>query len=57
VLLEVSDTGTGLPVAHRPGVGLSGMRERAEELDGSIAVESGPGGVTVTAHIPRRAAV
>jgi len=56
VLLEISDTGTGLPVAHRPGVGLSGMRERAEELGGSIAVDSGPGGVTVTAHIPRRAA-
>jgi two-component system NarL family sensor kinase len=38
---------------HRSGVGLSSMRERAEELGGSCVVESAPsGGTRVKAQLP-----
>ncbi len=57
VELRVSDTGAGLPAEHRDGVGLAAMRERAEELGGSLSVDSRPGaGVTVVARIPWRQA-
>ena len=36
--IEVADTGTGLAADRRPGVGLSSMRERAEELGGTFEV-------------------
>ena len=45
--VEVSDTGAGLAPDRRPGVGLSSMRERAEELGGSFEVAPRPGGGTV----------
>ena len=35
------------------GIGLRGMRERLEELGGSIRAESGSSGFTVVATIPR----
>ena len=38
--VEVADTGTGLAADRRPGVGLSSMRERAEELGGTFEVGS-----------------
>ncbi len=38
--LEITDDGTGLPPAHRSGVGLISMRERAEEVGGRFSVES-----------------
>jgi two-component system NarL family sensor kinase len=51
--LEVSDTGSGLAEDRRPGVGLSSMRERAEELGGSFEVGPGPdGGTRVRASLP-----
>ena len=51
--LEVTDTGKGLAEDRRPGVGLSSMRERAEELGGSFDVEPRPGGGTcVRASLP-----
>lgn len=51
--VEVTDTGTGLAEDRRPGVGLSSMRERAEELGGSFDVEPRPGGGTcVRASLP-----
>lgn len=56
VTLQICDDGSGLPAAHRDGVGLSAMRERAEELGGIVVVERrASGGVTVTTRIPRRA--
>lgn len=56
VTLQICDDGSGLPAGHRDGVGLSAMRERAEELGGIVVVERGAsGGVTVTTRIPRRA--
>lgn len=55
VELRVADRGVGLPDGHRDGVGLTAMRERAEELGGSLSVESRPGaGVTVVVRIPWR---
>jgi signal transduction histidine kinase len=46
VVLEVQDDGVG---GARPGagVGLSSMRERAEEIGGSLQVDSVPGGGTL----------
>ncbi|MDQ6525030.1 histidine kinase [Nocardioides sp. LHD-245] len=42
VVLDVVDDGCGLGDAPRVGVGLTSMRERADELDGSVVVESRP---------------
>ena len=53
--LEVSDDGVGLPEAasRRSGVGLSSMRERAEELGGELSVTARPeGGTRVSVRFP-----
>jgi signal transduction histidine kinase len=51
--LEVRDDGVGMPETRRAGVGLSSMRERAEELGGTCVVEPGPeGGTRVLARLP-----
>jgi signal transduction histidine kinase len=49
----IVDDGRGLPADLRSGVGLTSMRERAEELGGQCAVESLPeGGTRVHAVLP-----
>ena len=51
--LLLQDDGQGLAAAHPTGVGLSSMRERAEELGGSCQVTSLSGrGTQVSAHLP-----
>ncbi|WNM39817.1 histidine kinase [Micromonospora halotolerans] len=51
--LEITDDGCGLVVPHRDGVGLSSMRERADELGGTFTIEPPPGGGTsVRAELP-----
>jgi signal transduction histidine kinase len=51
--LQVSDDGRGIEGDYEPGVGLSSMHERAEELGGSCAIEAVPsGGTRVTALLP-----
>ena len=51
--LEVRDDGRGLSPERGQGVGLSSMRERAEELGGSCVVESSSaGGTRVRATLP-----
>ena len=50
--VEVTDDGTGLAAAGQTGHGLAIMRERAEELGGSITVRDGSPGVTVQAGLP-----
>ncbi len=51
--LEVTDDGQGLPNSVRAGVGLTSMRERAEELGGICVAEALPqGGTSVTAQLP-----
>jgi signal transduction histidine kinase len=53
--LVVRDTGPGLDASRPAGVGLAAMRERADELGGSVVVDSPPGGgTTVTARLPAR---
>jgi signal transduction histidine kinase len=51
--LEIDDDGMGLPSARQAGVGLTSMRERAEELGGMCLVEALPaGGTRVRARLP-----
>jgi signal transduction histidine kinase len=51
--LETTDDGVGMPEDRRAGVGLSSMRERAEELGGTLVVEPVPeGGTRVLARLP-----
>jgi signal transduction histidine kinase len=50
--LEVTDDGVGLPEGRRAGVGTSSMRERAEELGGTLRVEPlWEGGTRVLARL------
>jgi signal transduction histidine kinase len=57
--LEIKDNGRGFEVGGNmdrgagEGIGLMGMRERAEHLNGSLVIRSAPGeGTTVTVSIP-----
>jgi signal transduction histidine kinase len=53
--LDVQDDGKGMPMERRAGVGLNSMRERAEELGGSLMVTSNStGGTRLTARLPCR---
>ncbi len=61
ICMQVKDNGIGFPakLLSSPGkskrLGLLGMRERLEMMNGSFAIESSPGkGTTVTAEIPFR---
>jgi signal transduction histidine kinase len=49
----VEDDGVGVPDTPRAGVGLASMRERAEELGGTLTIERLPeGGTRVHAKLP-----
>ena len=51
--IEVRDDGKGLDPTERPGVGLTSMRERAEELGGTVTISNiAPSGTQVTACLP-----
>ena len=51
--IEVSDNGKGFESADRAGVGLTSMRERAEELGGTFTIsKTQPCGTEVTACFP-----
>jgi two-component system, NarL family, sensor kinase len=52
LLLRVRDTGRGLAAEPRAGVGLTSMRERAEELGGSCTVTSDSSGTLVEVRLP-----
>jgi two-component system, NarL family, sensor kinase len=53
LVLRVQDDGRGISRAVRPGVGLASMRERANELGGTLRVAPGPGrGTLVEAVLP-----
>jgi signal transduction histidine kinase len=52
--LVVTDDGVGFdPEAPVDGFGLAGMRARAEQIGGSVAVRSGPAGTSVWVEVPR----
>ncbi|NOH03771.1 MAG: hypothetical protein HND47_18310 [Chloroflexi bacterium] len=48
----VSDDGIGFPQTYKAGVGLSSMRERAEEIGGTCVIESTTNGTRVFARLP-----
>jgi signal transduction histidine kinase len=54
IVAEVSDNGSGFsaPDGRPGGHGLISMRDRAEELGGSLAIRSGGSGTTITATLP-----
>ena len=54
LLVEVVDSGVGLPQDFRSGVGVQSMRERAAELGGTCKLGggNGAGGTVVTARLP-----
>lgn len=50
---EIGDNGKGLPESLRAGVGLSSMKERCEELGGTLEIVSFPGkGTRISANLP-----
>ncbi len=51
--LEIGDDGVGLPRELHAGMGLTSMRERAEEVGGSWVIESAIGrGTRVHVQLP-----
>jgi signal transduction histidine kinase len=51
--IEVNDDGKGIEEADRTGVGLTSMRERAEELEGTFTInKASPCGTQITARLP-----
>jgi two-component system, NarL family, sensor kinase len=51
--IEISDDGRGLAPEAPPGVGLASMRDRAEEVGGSLTVRvRHRGGTRVAARLP-----
>ena len=52
VAVSVRDNGAGLPVDHKQGFGMIGMRERVLALGGTMTVASTHHGVTVEALVP-----
>ncbi len=50
--IAISDDGTGLLASGSHGHGLDIMRERAEELGGTVTVRDGSPGVRVEARLP-----
>ncbi|QPF83109.1 HAMP domain-containing protein [Bradyrhizobium genosp. L] len=56
-LVRISDNGSGLRPDHRLGLGLTGMRERILALGGTLNINSGDGGVTIEALVPKAAHV
>lgn len=51
--LEINDDGDGLAAGYRFGVGLASMRERAEEIGGTLLISSERGsGTRVIAELP-----
>jgi signal transduction histidine kinase len=55
VSVHVEDDGVGFDPAATSGVGLAGLRDRAEQVGGAVDVASAPGqGTRVTVRVPAR---
>lgn len=54
IVLTVQDNGAGFAPGSTKGIGLLGMRERVEDLQGEFAVVSSPGaGTVIRANLPK----
>jgi two-component system sensor histidine kinase UhpB len=52
LVVSIADDGTGFAPDHGTGLGLSGMRERVEALDGTFVLDKHPPGAVVRIIIP-----
>lgn len=52
LVLTIADDGIGMSRGHRIGTGLRSMRERADELGGTFAIDTSSIGTTVRAVLP-----
>jgi signal transduction histidine kinase len=53
LVLEIIDDGVGIPAAHRDGVGLTSIQERADELGGHCTITPArPAGTSVKVWLP-----
>lgn len=53
LVVSVTDDGIGIPADAKPGVGQASMRERADELGGSLTLATPEsGGTTILARLP-----
>ena len=56
ISLHIQDNGRGFDLRTLSGVegiGLAGMRERVEKLNGSLSIDSNiAGGTTISVHVP-----
>ena len=53
IVLQISDNGIGFDLeSHHGGLGLKGMRERAEQISGELQVTSREGGTRVSVEVP-----
>ncbi|MYN07485.1 sensor histidine kinase [Pseudoduganella aquatica] len=53
LLIEVADNGKGYdPAQASPGIGIIGMRERADAFGGSLAIATGHQGTTIAIRLP-----
>jgi two-component system NarL family sensor kinase len=55
VVLSVRDDGSGIGRKRSGGLGLESMRQRAEEIGGTLTITSAPTGTLVLARLPRGA--
>ena len=54
IVLTIEDSGAGFLWERPGGIGLLGMRERVEELNGEFALQSAPGaGTTIRVTLPK----
>jgi signal transduction histidine kinase len=54
VILEIQDNGVGFDVSSakaQSGMGLSGMKERAEQFGGALQIQSGANGTTIRVEV------
>lgn len=52
--VSIRDNGVGIPANATPGIGLRSMRERAEELGGTLEIASANGSTVISARLPVR---
>jgi signal transduction histidine kinase len=52
LVVEVRDDGCGIAAGTRPGIGMASMRQRAEELGGSVEVVDASRGTLLRARLP-----